>query len=240
MVNALEIKNLVKVITQKKREVFRLDIPHLQVHEGDLFALLGPNGSGKTTLIYALLGLMKPDQGTIAILGKNPWDKNALREVNFLLTDQSEPWPMRVRDILDFYADVYEVKDKKERIEELAELLNLQKLLEQPLYKCSSGEQTRVMIAKALINKPHLLLLDEPTHNLDTSTAEKLRTFLLKLNQEGTTIFFTSHMVAEIERLAKRVAFIKNGTIQEILTKSAIKKKYGSVRQFMNQRSHET
>ncbi len=233
MTAALHVKHLDKTIRHKGKEVFRLEDINLQVKRGDLFALLGPNGSGKTTLINLILGLLKPDRGEITIFGKNPLEREALTKVNFLFTDQEEPPALRVKDILSFYADVYGIQNKKKKIVELAKLLNLESKMEQPLYRLSSGERTRAMIARALINAPQLLILDEPTHNLDTYTAEKLRRFLLKLNKQGTTILFTSHHIPEIEKIARTIAFIKKGKIVEINSLKNIRRKYKSIRQFM-------
>ena len=235
---AIELMHLSKTIKHKGKEVFKLSDLNLQIKTGDFFALLGPNGSGKTTLISILLGLMTPDDGKVKILGKNPLDKNALQEVNFLFTEQEEPWSLEVKDILNFYAEVYLVKEKKKKISEVAELLNIQHKINQPLYKLSSGERTRVMIARALINTPKVLILDEPTHNLDYHTADKLRTFLQELNRKRkTTILFTSHNPQEIEKIAKTVGFIKQGKLLEVLPLKKIKKKYKSIQQFIKRRS---
>ncbi len=238
MIPAIEISNLHKSIKQKGEEVFKLEAINLQVQKGDFFALLGPNGSGKTTLITMLLGLMTPDRGEIKILGKNPLAKDALKKVNFLFTEQEEPWSLEVKDVLNFYAEVYNISQKEKKIAELAKLLNLENKMKQTIYKLSSGERTRVMVARALINEPEVLILDEPTHNLDTYTAEKLRNFLLDLNKDKkTTILFTSHNPQEIEKVAKNVGFIKKGKLIEVLPLSKIKKKYHSVSNFIRQRS---
>ena len=231
---ALSISHLSKTIWHKKEVVFKLSYLTLNIAKGDFFALLGPNGSGKTTLINLMLGLMTPDEGEVKILGKNPIETDALLKVNFLFTEQEEPWSLKVKDILNFYAEIYAIPRKKEKIKQLTELLNITNKMHQQSHKLSSGERTRVMIARALINEPELLILDEPTHNLDAYTAEKLRNFLVKLNKEKkTTIIFTSHNVQEVEKVAKTIGFIKSGKLRKVLPLAEIKKKYGSVRNFI-------
>ncbi len=231
---ALSLFHVSKTLRQKGKEVFKLTDIHLDIHRGDFFALLGPNGSGKTTLIHLLLGLMTPDTGKVKILGKNPLDKDALRKVNFLFTEQEEPWSLEVKDILNFYADIYVIKNKKEKIAELTELLNITQKMSTQFYKLSSGERTRVMVARALINDPELLILDEPTHNLDSHTADKLRSFLVQLNKEKkTTILFTSHNMQEVQKVAKTVGFMKAGKLVEVLPLPDIKRKFKSLRNFV-------
>jgi len=227
------IKNVYKSLYEKGKLSFSLKNINLIVKKGSSFALLGPNGAGKTTLIYLILGLLKPDKGTIHIFGKNPLERDALARVNFMMTEQYEPWALKVKNILNFYAEVYNIPNKHQKINELCEIFNLKKLMNKSLYKLSSGEQTRVMLARALINDPKLLILDEPTHNLDSYSAEKIRNFLLEMNRRGITIFFTSHNANEVERLAKEVALIKDGKILMIATKRKLRKKYKSVRRFM-------
>ncbi|RLE42378.1 ABC transporter ATP-binding protein, partial [Candidatus Woesearchaeota archaeon] len=177
------IKNVYKSLYEKGKLSFSLKNINLTVKKGSSFALLGPNGAGKTTLIYLILGLLKPDKGTIHIFGKNPLERDALARVNFMMTEQYEPWALKVKNILNFYAEVYNIPNKHQKINELCEIFNLKKLMNKSLYKLSSGEQTRVMLARALINDPKLLILDEPTHNLDSYSAEKIRDFLLEMNR---------------------------------------------------------
>jgi ABC-2 type transport system ATP-binding protein len=185
------------------------------VAPGDFVALLGPNGAGKTTALHLLLGLLKPTQGEVRIFGLDP-----LREkyriyprINFSSCEIKLPFNLTVRQNLLIYARLYGTPQPREKVDRLLELVGLSHLAYTLAGKLSSGEQSRLNLCKALINDPELLLLDEPTANLDPDMADRMRTLLKKLHQEHSlTILYTSHNMSEVQSLCRRILFIQHGT----------------------------
>lgn len=179
-------------------------------------ALLGPNGAGKTTTIAMLLGLLEPDRGTIRLLGHEiPKSRySVLPRVNFSSPYLDLPLRLTVRRNLRVYADLYGLEEPAQRIKQLAAMLDLDDLLDRPVGKLSAGQKTRVHLAKALINDPELLFLDEPTASLDPDSADRLRGHLERWRAaRGATIFLASHNMAEVERLADEVLLMKQGRL---------------------------
>ena len=179
-------------------------------------ALLGPNGAGKTTTIAMLLGLLEPSVGTIRILGQEMPRRRArvLPRMNFTSPYVDLPQRLTVRQNLRIYAELYAVARPKERIAELARDLDLAELLERPYGRLSAGQKTRVLLAKALINEPELLLLDEPTASLDPDTADQLRGHLERYQaRTHATMLLASHNMGEVERLAHHVLMLRQGRL---------------------------
>ncbi|MEM5794359.1 MAG: ABC transporter ATP-binding protein [Candidatus Aenigmatarchaeota archaeon] len=225
---ALEIRDLYK--TFKGEESFSLKNINLEVEEGEFFALLGPNGSGKTTLINILLTIIIPDKGEIKILGKNPFkDKEILQIVNYVPAEKPSSH-LKVKDFLNCYAKLYGVEQR--RVEKILKDFRISYLRESEGWELSTGELSKVALAKALLNKPKVLILDEPTFGLDPKTKREIHTFLKELNRNGTTIFFASHDMVEVERLANKIAFIKDGKILEVEEKSKLLKKYKTLENY--------
>jgi ABC-2 type transport system ATP-binding protein len=186
------------------------------VPRGQVCALLGPNGAGKTTIIQCVLGLTLPDAGSVRVLGADVLaDRTrAIRPTGFAASYTAFPWRLRVREILRVYADLYEVPDPAAAIEEVVGLFGLADLVRTPSQALSSGQQTLVGLAKAMVNRPELLILDEPTASLDPERAFEVRAILRRVATErGMTIFITSHNMREIERIADRVLFLANGRL---------------------------
>ncbi|MEK7541532.1 MAG: ABC transporter ATP-binding protein [Patescibacteria group bacterium] len=186
------------------------------LREGEILGLLGPNGAGKTTTIQMLLGVLTPTRGTIRYFGKNlsEYREEILELVNFSSTYTHLPWGLTVRENLRFMSFLYRISDRAGRIEKIISLFRLGDLLPKPLVELSAGQLTRVNLAKAFINFPRVLLLDEPTASLDPEAAQYIREFLLhERSQFRVSIILTSHNMAEVEEVCDRVVFIDRGRI---------------------------
>jgi ABC-2 type transport system ATP-binding protein len=222
---AIEATNL----TKSFRGAPAVDGLDLFVEEGDVVALLGPNGAGKTTTLMMLLGITEPDEGTVRLLGHRlPQERTAaLQETNFTASYISLPQEMRIRHFLWIYADIYGVP--RSRVEEVVDLLGIGDLMKRQTDRVSSGQRTLIGLAKALLNRPRLLVLDEPTASLDPEVAAGIRHLLLSLHeQEEFTLLITSHNMAEIERLCRRVVFIAHGRIVADGAPGEIAARYGA------------
>ncbi len=216
MQNILEVKNLTKKFKSKPGDFTAVDNISFNIADGEIFGLLGKNGAGKTTTIQMLLGMMQPTSGTVTYFGKNFNDnrEEILKNTNFSSTYISMPWFFTVWEILDVFARLYEVKDRKKRITKLAEEFEIDHLLKKEFYMLSAGEKTRLFMAKAFLNYPKIILLDEPTASLDVDIAMKIREFLKKEKKEyNVSMLLTSHNMNEVEELCDRVMIIKNGKI---------------------------
>jgi ABC-2 type transport system ATP-binding protein len=197
---------------------------------GTVTALLGGNGAGKTTTIAMIMGLVTPTEGTVTVLGAAmPRQRyQVLHRMNFESPYVDMPKRLTVRQNLRVFAALYGVDGVEERIKELASDLNLGDLIDRPNGKLSSGEKTRVSLAKALLNRPELLLLDEPTASLDPDTADWVRARLEQYRRErGATVLLASHNMAEVERLCDRVIMMKRGIIEDDDTPNGLLARYG-------------
>lgn len=186
------------------------------VRPGEIVGLLGPNGAGKTTTINMILGVLKPTNGSIRI-GRNDVAlkrSEALSHTNFAAVYTQLPGNLTVVQDLNIFALIYNVPDRRARIDELIAEFGLEKLRHEKCGVLSSGEQTRVSLAKAMINKPHLLLLDEPTASLDPSTAQIIRQKIRDYAaQSGGGVLWTSHNMHEVEDVCDRILFLSHGRI---------------------------
>ncbi|WP_341894547.1 ABC transporter ATP-binding protein [Ferrovibrio terrae] len=213
---AIVVSGLAKTYGTADKQVRAVDGIDFQVAPGSVTALLGGNGAGKTTTIAMLLGLLKPSAGSIHILGTDMLrDRHhILPRLNFSSPYVDLPHRLTVRQNLKVFAGLYAVPQAAARIEQLAEELNFAALLDRPAGALSAGQKTRVALAKALINQPDMLLLDEPTASLDPDTADWVRSLLEKYRQErGITILLASHNMGEVERLCDQVLMMKEGRI---------------------------
>jgi ABC-2 type transport system ATP-binding protein len=186
------------------------------VGQGVTAALLGGNGAGKTTTLSILLGLLLPTSGTVRVFGEDVLRHRyrVLPRMNFSSPYVDLPHRLTVRQNLNIYARLYGVPRRAERIARLAADLQIDRLLDRPSGKLSSGQKTRVAIAKALLNEPELLLLDEPTASLDPDTGDWVRGYLEDYRDcTGATILLASHNMAEVERLCSEVMMMREGRI---------------------------
>ena len=197
---------------------------------GSITALLGGNGAGKTTTIAMILGLVEPTEGSVHVLGAAmPRQRQrVLHRINFESPYVEMPRRLTVRQNLKVFAMLYGVADPKGRIAALTEELDLGEFLDRETGKLSSGQRTRVALAKALLNAPEVLLLDEPTASLDPDTADWVRGRLEHYRQErGATILLASHNMLEVERLCERVIIMKKGAIVDDGAPAALLARYG-------------
>jgi ABC-2 type transport system ATP-binding protein len=222
---AIEARGLIKSFDGR----VVVDGVELLVERGDIVALLGPNGAGKTTTLMMLLGITQPDAGEIRLLG-HPLPREriqALSRINFTGSYVSFPDRMQVRESLDVFADLYETG--KNRIDYVVDLFGLRPLLSQPTSHLSSGQRTLVGLAKSLLNRPQLLILDEPTASLDPEIAVRIRHTLMQVHEEqGFTLLITSHNMREVERLCRRVVFMAHGRVVADGSPSEIASRYGA------------
>ena len=197
---------------------------------GSITGLLGGNGAGKTTTIAMLMGLVTPTSGTVRVLGSDmPRERyKVLHRMNFESPYVEMPMRLTIRQNLKVFGMLYGVDNLSERIAAIAGELDLADLLDRPTGKLSAGQKTRVSLAKALINAPNLLLLDEPTASLDPDTADWIRTHLERYRDtRGATMLIASHNMAEVERLCERVIFMKQGRIEDDDTPERLLQRYG-------------
>jgi ABC-2 type transport system ATP-binding protein len=224
--NALRISHL----TKRYDETLAVDDISFTVPGGATVGLLGGNGAGKTTTIGMLLGLLIPTHGTIEVLGHDMARDRfpALARMNFSSPYISLPQRLSVAENLRVYGHLYDVPHLERRIAELARELELGDMLERPTGKLSAGQKTRVALAKALINRPELLLLDEPTASLDPDTGDWVRTWLERYRDEsGCTILLASHNMSEVERLCSDVLMRKRGRIVDRGSPRDLLERYG-------------
>jgi ABC-2 type transport system ATP-binding protein len=206
----------VESLTKRYRETLAVDDISFRVRRGETVGLLGGNGAGKTTTIAMLLALLVPTSGQITVLGQDmAKDRfSALAKMNFSSPYVALPQRLTVLQNLRVYAHLYSVPRAERRIRELADELDLHGLLDRPAGRLSAGQKTRVALAKSLINRPELLLLDEPTSSLDPDTGDMVRTWLEHYRAEsGCTVLLASHNMAEVERLCSHVLMMKQGRI---------------------------
>ncbi|KKQ23864.1 MAG: ABC-type transport system, ATP-binding component [Candidatus Roizmanbacteria bacterium GW2011_GWC2_37_13] len=206
----------VKNLTKKFGKFTAVNNISFSLREGEILGLLGPNGAGKTTTIQMLLGVLTPTQGEVKYFNKSLQDnrEEILEKVNFSSTYTQLPWLLTVEENLTYTSYLYKIKDRKQRVKKLIEAFRLKKLIKEQMKELSSGEVTRVNLAKAFINYPKVLLLDEPTASLDPETSDYIRKFLIKeRNQFNFSIIWTSHNMAEVEEVCDRVVFINHGKI---------------------------
>jgi ABC-2 type transport system ATP-binding protein len=223
---AVVVEELVKVYKTTRA----VDGISFALEDGSMTGLLGGNGAGKTTTIAMILGLVMPTSGTVKVLGAEmPRQRyRVLHQINFESPYVDMPHRLTVRQNLKVFGRLYAVEDLDGRIAALAEELDLAEFLDRPTGKLSAGQKTRVALAKALINSPRVLLLDEPTASLDPDTADWVRSHLERFRRErGATVLLASHNMAEVERLCERVIIMKRGRIEDDDTPQRLLVRYG-------------
>ncbi len=228
--NAVEINHLKKSYPN----VAALKGVDVAIPQGEFFGLLGPNGAGKTTLISSIVGLVKPNSGEIRVMGfelrKNP--REAKQQIGLSPQEINIHNYTPIRKILEFQGGFYGLSKKEslKRGEELLKHFSLWEKRNVGRYQLSGGMQRRLMIARALMGKPKILILDEPTAGIDVELRHELWSFLKELNRNGTTILLTTHYIEEAELLCDRVAIINHGRIvaqgppKELIAKHQLKK----------------
>jgi ABC-2 type transport system ATP-binding protein len=211
---AIEVAHLIKLYKTTRA----VDGVSFRIARGSITGLLGGNGAGKTTTIAMIMGLVLPTSGRIHVLGHPMPEQSAevLGRMNFESPYVDMPMRLTVRQNLTIFGRLYAVENLRERIAQLAADLDLSEFLDRANGKLSAGQKTRVALAKALINQPELLLLDEPTASLDPDTADWIRQHLETYRKaHGATILLASHNMLEVERLCDRVIIMKRGRIED-------------------------
>ena len=226
------MENSIKVINLKKTYGTKEAVKNInfEIKENEIIGLLGPNGSGKTTTIGMILGLLKPTSGEVLINGlkieQNPIE--ILQKINFISPYIELPKKLTVRQNLEVYGRLYGVKNLSERISTISEDLDIKKFFKRKTGELSSGQKNRVSLAKSLINKPEILLLDEPTASLDPDIGDFVRSYIQDYKSKNqVTLLLASHNMNEVERLCDSIIMMKKGKIIDRGTCNEIIKKHG-------------
>jgi len=219
----IQIENLVK----RYGELVALDHLNLKIKEGEIFGLLGPNGSGKTTAINCMLALLKYDKGTIRIFGEemSPDNYGVKQQIGIVLQNVAVFEELAVYENIDYFCGLY-VKDKsrrKELVEEAIRFVGLEEFRNTRPKKLSGGLLRRLNIACGIAHKPRLIIMDEPTVAVDPQSRNKILEGIKKLNEQGSTIIYTSHYMEEIEQICSRIAILDHGTCIASGTKEELK-----------------
>ena len=207
---------IVDGLTKQFKNILAVKNISFKIGKGKIIGLLGPNGCGKSTTIGMMLGLIKPSSGTVIINGQNIEHNRTdlLEKMNFISPYVELPKKLTVEENLKVYGRLYGVKNLKHKISDLMEKLNLLDFKSRKTGELSSGQKNRVSLAKALINDPEILLLDEPTASLDPDVGDYIRGFIEDYaSNKGATILLASHNMNEVERLCYEVMMMKNGEI---------------------------
>jgi ABC-2 type transport system ATP-binding protein len=208
----IKINNLVK----RYKNALAVKNMNFSILKGQTIGLLGPNGCGKSTTIGMLLGLIKPTSGSVIINEQNMENNrtNLLQKMNFISPYIELPKKLTIEENLKVYGRMYGVRDLKNKVHELMEMLNLKDFKKRKTGELSSGQKNRVSLAKALINDPEILLLDEPTASLDPDVGDYVRSIIENFSSDKQkTILIASHNMDEVERLCDEVMMMKNGEI---------------------------
>jgi ABC-2 type transport system ATP-binding protein len=207
------------LVRRQSRDVAAVDGISFEVQPGEIVGFLGPNGAGKTTTLKMLAGLLHPTAGEVDVLGHVPWrrDDDFLRRITLVMGQRSQlSWDIPALDSFELNAAIYDLAPAEYRRmrDELVELLDIEQLIRKPVRNLSLGERMKCEIAVALLHRPAMLFLDEPTIGLDITMQKRIRAFIASYNREyGATVLLTSHYMADIEALCKRVIVIHHGRL---------------------------
>jgi ABC-2 type transport system ATP-binding protein len=226
--NALDVDSLVK---RYPTGVEALRGVSLEIGEGDFYGLLGPNGAGKSTLIHCTTGLAQPTAGSIHVFGHNAMGDyaKARQSVGLAPQELNLDWFLTVEETLDYHAGYFGMpkRERRERAAELLETFSLTAKRTERTRTLSGGMKRRLILARALMHRPRLLILDEPTAGVDIELRLELWHYVQRINQEGTTILLTTHYLEEAEQLCDKIAFIHEGQIVAQGTSGALASRYG-------------
>ncbi len=216
--SVLQVKNLSKIFTHKKKTTKAVDNISFDLHQGEILGLLGPNGAGKTTTIQMLLNVLRPTSGNISYFGKSlqHHSSDILQYVSFASTYINLPWRMTIFENLDVYGRLYGLnkKQRQTRIDKFLDFFEIRDQKNKKFRDLSAGQRTRVMLVKSFLAYPKVALLDEPTSSLDPDIAQQVKDFILNQRKKyETAILFTSHNMAEVAAVCDRVIFLHKGKI---------------------------
>lgn len=231
--NAIEINNLTKKYRTGffLRQTTAVENLNLSINEKEITGFLGPNGAGKTTTIKSVLGIITPTLGTIRVFGKEPRYVSVKSRIGFL---PEEPYfydYLTGYEFLKFYGKLFGIESKtlKKRIESLLNKVGLSKSAHKPLKKYSKGMLQRIGVAQALINDPDLIILDEPMSGIDPIGRRDIREIILNLKEQGKTVFFSSHILSDVEMICDQIAIINKGHLVEVKKINELRKKGESI-----------
>jgi len=200
----------------EKDGAWAVDGVSMSLRFGEIVSIVGPNGAGKSTLIQMMLGLLVPDSGTIRLFGTDMARRRRIvaHRINYASTDLSLPYSLTVRENLLAYALIYDQRNIRQKVDQLLFEMNLEKVQNTRVGRLSTGQIARMGIAKALINDPELLFLDEPTATLDPEVSFQLRAYLQgKVRERGMALLYTSHNMREVERFSDRIYLMNHGQL---------------------------
>ncbi|MBI5223122.1 ABC transporter ATP-binding protein [Candidatus Micrarchaeota archaeon] len=224
----ISVSHLSKTFTERNNLITALDDVSLEIQEGQIFGILGPNGAGKTTLISTICGLIEPDTGKIELLGLELQSnlKELKSQINVVSGFTGILYTLNVRQALNYYSYLYGISNNSKKINELISLVGLDGYETNSADNLSSGNKQKFLIARALLNDPKLIFLDEPTVGLDVEAAINIRQLIIGLKSMGKTIILTTHNMTEAESLCDSIAIINKGKIIEIGTPDELRKKF--------------
>ena len=220
----------VRNLTKRFGDFCAVDDVSFDIQPGEILGVLGPNGAGKTTTIHMLLGLITPTSGSIQIFGLDlaTHRETILRDVNFSSTYISMPFSLTVEENLKVIARLYGLTDIQQKIDAIIKHLDMQDIQTKLTRKLSSGQMSRLTLAKAILTEPKVLLLDEPTASLDPDITQKIKAFLKDYRRsENLSILYTSHNMREMEEMSDRIIFLQRGKIVAEGTASEIVSRFG-------------
>ena len=200
------------------KKVLALDNLDLEVEKEEIFGYIGPNGAGKTTTIKTMMGLIHPTSGNVKIFGRDIKEISLKTDMGFLPEAPYFYDYLTAREFLDFYGQLFGLgkKERKRKIEELLDMVDLKEAKDTQLRKFSRGMLQRIGLAQALINNPELVVLDEPMSGLDPVGRTKIRNIILRLKDEGKTVFFSSHILSDVELICDKVGILVKGRLREV------------------------
>lgn len=211
----LKLENLSK--SYNKGQSKAVDNINLDIKPGEIFGFLGPNGAGKTTTIKMIVGLLKPDNGTVSIKGVNAWEEplKAKSMISYVPDNPEVYDKLKGIEYLNFIGDMYGVskEDREEKIKYYTEMFNISDALGDIIGSYSHGMKQKLILTSALINSPEVFILDEPMVGLDPKSAFNLKEIMRKMCDEGKTVFFSTHVLEVAEKLCDRIAIINKGKI---------------------------
>ncbi len=222
----VEVRNL----TKRFGEFTAVDNISFDIHEGEILGLLGPNGAGKTTTIHTLLSLISPTSGSIHMFGLDlaQHRETILQQVNFSSTYISMPFSLTVEENLKVIARLYNLQNIQKHVDAIVENLEMEDIRSKLTRKLSSGQMSRLTLAKALMTQPKILFLDEPTASLDPDIVNKIKAFLKEYQRTASlSILYTSHNMREMEEMSNRIIFLQHGRIVAEGTADQIIQRYG-------------
>ncbi|MCB4792350.1 MAG: ABC transporter ATP-binding protein [Elusimicrobia bacterium] len=231
--HAIRADNLTKIYKRKTltkvHETVGVKDMSFEINQGEIFGLLGLNGSGKTTTIKLILGLLYPTAGSIAIFGKNTPDQDVLKDIGYMPEVPYFYKYLTAAEILRFYGNLSGIADIEMKVKEMLEVVGLKEWQDRRLSEFSKGMVQRIGIAQSLLHDPKILIYDEPVSGLDPLAVAEMRSLIIKLKSKGKTIFLSSHLISEVEKVCDRVGILVKGNLVRIVNQDEWSGKEGEL-----------